>query len=204
MSERSRRSVSAVASAVALIAGVSGCASVPETRFYVLTPVALAEQPSDRSGGNRPIVGLRPVELPAQLDRPQIVTSVGGNVLHLAEFDRWAAPLGDNFTRVLAEDLARLVLAERVAVFPWIGSRPIDYEVAVEVSRFDGTLGGDCWLVAAWAVSRRGVKEATATGTSSYRESAGGSYAAMVSAQSRLVAALGRDIAAALEAAWRR
>ncbi len=47
------------------------------------------------------------------------MTRVGGNALRLAEFDQWAAPLGDNFTRVLAENLVMLIPTERVAIFPW-------------------------------------------------------------------------------------
>ncbi len=196
------RWVSVAACAAAL--GGSGCSTVPETRFYVLTALAVAERPSDGSAGSRPTVGLRPVELPAQLDRPQIVTRVGGNALRLAEFDQWAAPLGDNVTRVLAENLALLIPTERVAVFPWAGAVPIDYEVAVDITRFEGTLGGDCWLVAAWTISRRGGKVPATTGKSSHSEPAGGGYATLVSAQSRLVAALGRDLATALEAIWRQ
>lgn len=194
-----RRCVSAAACAVALV-GAHGCASTPDTRFYVLTPLPVAERPRDSASRPGPLVGLRPVSLPGQLDRPQIVTRVGGNMLHLAEFDQWAAPLGDHFTRVLAENLAILIPAERVAVFPWAGNAAIDYEVAIDVTRFEGTLGGDCSLVAGWTISRRGGKETAATGKSSHSEPAGGSYAAMVSAQSRLIAALGRDIATALQA----
>jgi uncharacterized lipoprotein YmbA len=187
----------AAACAIALLA-VHGCANTPSTRFYVLTPLA-AERPKASPARPGPVVGLRPVELPAELDRPQIVTRVAENTLHLAEFDQWAAPLGENFTRVLAENLARLIPAERVAVLLGAEGVPIDYEVVVDVSRFEGTLGGDCWLVAGWTIFRRGGKAALAAGKASHTGVAGENYAALVAAQSRLVAALGRDIATALE-----
>ena len=194
------RSVSAAGCVIALV-GASGCGGTKETRLYVLNPLPATERPRDASPRGNPAIGLFPVSLPEQLDRPQIVTRVGDNMLQLAEFDQWAAPLQENFTRVLAGNLAVLVPTERVSVFPWGKAGSPDYEVAVEVARFEGSLGGDCSLVAHWTVLRRGEKTAPVSGTSSHREPAGDSFATLVAAHSRLVAALSRDIATALKAA---
>jgi uncharacterized lipoprotein YmbA len=182
------------------VAMVAGCSSAPATRFYVLAPLPASEGPKAVAAGSAPVLGLRPVALPEELDRPEIVTRVGATQLHLAEFDRWAAPLRDNLARVLAEDLALLVPADRVLLFSWSRETPIDYEVTVAVTRFEGTLGGDCSLVADWTVSGRGGREASTAGRSSHGERAGGSYAELVAVHSRLVGALARDIAAALKA----
>ena len=105
----------------------------------------------------------------------------------------------DSATRVLAENLSVLLSTERVAIFPWPSDIPIDYEVRVEVSRLDGTLGGDCSLIARWSIFRRADKQ-TKAGRSSHTEPAGDSYATLVAAQSRLIATLSRDIAVALGA----
>lgn len=178
-----------------ILVGLTGCTNSRDTRFYVLTALPAVEMP----GGASPAIGLRPVGLPQYLDRPQIVTRAGENMLQLAEFDRWGSSLQDNVTRVLAANLSILVPADRVAVFPWMKDSPIEYEVMVEATHLEGTLGGSCSLVADWAISRRGEKESLATGKSRHTESAGDSYATLVAAHSRLVAALGRDIAAALK-----
>ncbi len=183
-----------------VLGALPGCVSRPETRFYVLTPLPSVERPGDPPPGHPPVIGLRRVSLPEYLDRPQIVTRAGENMLQVAEFDYWGSSLQDDFTRVLARDLAILVPADRVAVFPWTRDNPIAYEVAVEVGRLDGTLGASCSLLAHWTIFKRGGREAIATGTSSHTEPAGNSYATLVAAQSRLVAALGRDIATALRA----
>lgn len=185
---------------VVVLAGLTGCANSRETRFYVLTPLPAVERPGDPSPGHSPVIGLRPVGLPEYLNQPQIVTRVGENMLQLAEFDQWGSPLRDNLTRVLAGNLAILVPADRVAVFPWTQDRLIEYEVTVEVTRLEGTLGARCSLAAYWAIFGRGGKASIATGNSSHTEPAGDSYATLVAAQSRLVAALGRDIATALKA----
>lgn len=183
-----------------ILVGLTGCASSRDTRFYVLTALPAVETPGRASPALSPAIGLRPVGLPQYLDRPQIVTRAGENMLQLAEFDQWGSPLQDNLTRVLAANLSILVPADRVAVFPWMKESPIEYEVTVEVAQLEGTLGGSCLLVADWAISGRGGKESLATGKSRHTEPAGDSYATLVAAHSRLVAALGRDIATAFNA----
>jgi hypothetical protein len=67
------------------------------------------------------------------------------------------------------------------------------------VARLDGTLGANCSLVAHWAIAGRGGKDSLATGKSSHTEPAGDSYVTLVATHSRLVGALGRDIATALK-----
>jgi uncharacterized protein len=200
---RSLRTWASVAVVMGALAGLAACATSQDTRFYVLTPLPAGARAADVVGGRSPVIGLRPVGLPEHLDRPQIVTQVGENRLHLAEYDRWAASLRDNITRVLAEDLTLLVPAERVLVFPWVREGPIDREVTVSVIRLDGVLGGACSIVAEWTVFPRGGREPLLARTSSHSEPAGDGYAGLVSAQSRLIAALARDIAAALRAAPR-
>ena len=182
------------------VVAAAGCASTAPTRFYVLAPVAGAgvekSNPAVPSKAGM-TVGLRRVALPNYLDRPQIVTRSSPNKLDLAEFDRWAAPLGDAFPRILAENLAAMIPADRVAVFQWPRSAPVDYAVTVEVTKFEGRLGGECSLVASWSIFG-GENKALTAGKSSLSEPAGGDYETLVAAQSRLVGALSRDIAGAL------
>jgi uncharacterized lipoprotein YmbA len=182
------------------VMAIAGCAGSPHTRFYVLAPVAGAEQPNSAVSAEAGLaVGIRRVALPDYLDRPQIVTRAGPNTLDLAEFDRWAAPLGDAFSRILAENLAGMIPTDRVAVFPWPRGVQPDYEVTVEVTQFEGRLGGECALVARWSVFGRESKALLTTGKSSLREPAGGDYETLVSAESRLIGALSRDIATAVK-----
>jgi len=181
-----------------------GCAGSAPTRFYVLAPVAGVEKSNPAVPSKAGIaVGVRRVALPDYLDRPQIVTRSSPNKLDLAEFDRWAAPLGDAFPRILAENLAIMIPTDRVAVFPWPRSAQVDYEVTVEVTQFEGRLGGECSLVARWSIFGGEKKGLLTTGKSSLREPAGGDYEALVAAESRLVGALSRDIAAALRTVLR-
>ena len=191
--------------AVALVPSLmvlGGCASTPPTRFYVLNyiPSSKAEQQAAATEHGLAI-GVGPVELPQYLHRPQIVTRGSNNELHLSEFDRWGEPLERTVPRILAENLSVLLSTDRVAVFPWEKSTPIDYQVAVMLTRFEMNLGGESLLVARWSVMRAKGKEVLMTRRSSFRELADGQdYEATVSALSRTLADLSREIAAEIKA----
>jgi hypothetical protein len=137
--------------------------------------------------------------MPAYLDRLQIVTRSNANTLVLADLDRWAEPLENGFPRVLSENLGKLLDTKNVAVFPWPPSNKVDYQVTVEVVRFDGTMGEGVVLEARWAVMTDNGKRAAARDVSTINEAAkDNSYEALVAAQSRALADLSRKIAAAV------
>ena len=177
---------------------IGGCGRSPATRFYALTPVASATAPAAQSATLAPSVGVRAVDLPAELDRPQIVTRSGTNTVELAEFDRWSAPLRDIIMRLLAENLATQLPTDRVAIYPWLPGESVEHEVAVEVIRFEGRLSGPCVLEARWRVTGAGGRATLVAGRTSVTENAGADYASVVAAQSQLVARLSADIAAAI------
>jgi len=181
---------------ICLIA-IGGCGRSPATRFYALTPVSgsTAAAPASTLA---PAIGVRSVDLPAELDRPQIVTRSGTNSVQLAEFDRWSAPLRDIVSRLIAENLAAQLPTDRVAVYPWMPGDSIDQEVTVEIVRFEGRLGGPCVLEARWRVAGTSGRGGRVVGRTNAVEHAGADYASVVAAQSRLVGRLSADIAAGI------
>jgi uncharacterized lipoprotein YmbA len=185
----------------ALFLFLLGCARTAPSRFYMLSSLPLPaaeEQPA--AGESCVTLGVGPIELPAYLDRPEIVTRVSRNQLRLADFDKWAEPLAENFKRALAENLAALLCADSIVVFPWRGSERADYQVAVEVIEFDGEVGGRVSLVARWAVHGKGGRSMLLTRRSSHSEPVvGEDYGAMVAAASRAAEAFSREIAKAIK-----
>jgi hypothetical protein len=138
------------------------------------------------------------VELPQYVNRPQIVTGQQSSELHSAASAQWAEPLQDGFTRVLAENLSRLLATERVALFPWKTFVP-EYQVVIEVTQFLGQTGGEVSLIALWSILAKDGREVLVSKKSSYHEATGApEYEALAAAMSRTVAALSRDIATAL------
>jgi uncharacterized lipoprotein YmbA len=180
---------------------LSGCASTEPSRFYILSSLYDTETEQYRGASEQGIaIGVGPVKFPAHLNRPQIVTRTSHNELKFAEFDKWAGSFKDDFTRVLAKNLSVLLSTERVSIMPWKRSIPIDYQIAIDVSRFDGTLGKDVMLRARWTIFGSDGKTMISMRTSEIKEEIEGrGYDDFVQAQSRLLANLSRDIADAIK-----
>jgi uncharacterized lipoprotein YmbA len=183
----------AVLIGLTLCTGCIGHSAPP--RFYVLTdvPRSTVAAPSAEPGRG-PAVGVGPVALPGYLDRTQIVTRRGAQ-MEVAEFDRWGEPLSEGVPRAIAAYLAAFLQTERIVVFPWPGARTIEHQVVIDVTRFDGVVGGDVLLEARWRVLGQDRKELVLR-YSAVREATGESgYLALVAAMSRSVGALSREIA---------
>ncbi len=179
---------------------MAGCATTEPSRFYALSPMpaTCSETQPDRIK-NDISFGIGPIKIPDYLDRPQIVTRGNQNEITLAEFDRWAGQLKDNLLRILSENLSILLATDRISLYPWTASMPIDYQIVIEVIQFDGMLGGDVTLVAIWSVVRGDNNEVLVMKKASFIETAGAqSYAEMVAAQSRALESLSREISSAI------
>jgi uncharacterized lipoprotein YmbA len=178
---------------------VSGCANTPPTRFYVLPTLTSADTAPGTSAVKRDItIGVGPVTLPPYLDRPQIVTRASRAKLNLAEFDQWAAPLHDNVSRLLAENLSLLIPTDYVVLAPWPRTTAIDYQVTVEVTRFDGGVGNEVVLAARWAIVNADGKELLMRKSQFQAPAGAQDYEATVIAMSRTLDALSREITTAI------
>ena len=178
-----------------------GCASTPPTRFFVLSPSSNFEKMGSRIGERCLAIGIGPVKIPEYLNQPEIVTRITQNEVSLDEFAKWAEPLEDNISRALAENLSSLLCLRSTVIFPWGRQTPIDYRIDVHVIHMDGVLGESALLDVSWSIAdgTDGKKSPLLTKRSTYKESTGGrDYGAFVSAQSRNLASLSRDIAEAI------
>jgi uncharacterized protein len=180
---------------------LGGCISTQPARFYLLTALSRLEAtPQVAPGARGPAIGVGPVVLPKYLDRPQIVTHASRYEVKVAEFERWAEPLEVNFTRVFAENLASLIPTDRLAVYPWPRSTPIDYQVTLEVIDFLGRFGGESALITWWTLSRGEGQEVLASRKSEFSAAVeGGQYESLAAAMSQTLADLSREIAAAIK-----
>ena len=183
---------------------LGGCMNRSQTpRFYTLTPMQPGEVISKRESlAQNAVIGIGPVKIADYLDQSDLVTRTNDNQLVKADYDRWAGSFKDDFINILAENIGFLVPTERIYLYPWRGSVPIGYQVALEVVRCDGRLGDAAWLVTRWSVFGGPEKKLLKMNRSSIREPVtGADYAALVAAQSRAVAKLSQEIAEAIKAA---
>jgi uncharacterized protein len=181
------------AASIALAAvALAACATSPPSRFFTLSG---APAPASPTSTLSIVVG--PVTLPAVIDRPEIVVTVGENEVWLDEFNRWASPLADAIAVATAENLSATLATARAT--PLVQSAvDADYRVGIEVQRFQSVPGAYALLDAVFTV-RRAADSRTATGRTTAREPVTGkSYEALAAAHSGALARLAADIAAAV------
>lgn len=175
--------------------GCVGC-STPSSRFYLLEPIS--NRLNNKSvSESKMLVALSNVRVPDYADRPQIVTATDPNVYHLSELNRWAEPLDDNITRVLAENLSVLVPAEVLLTRASNFSKQAEFHVSAQVLNFYVDPKGQAELTAQWIISHNG--KMLLSGKKTYRAPASTEdYQLMVSALNECLNRMSRDVAMTL------
>ncbi len=180
---------------------LAGCASVSTTKtsFYALSS---ADTPAPEATRSDVSIGLGPLEFPQMLDRPQIVTRESDHRISRAEYHQWAGSLKREFLQTLADQLELRLGSNRILIYPWNSRQRPDYQIRINVSRFDGSLGGEVLLAARWQLFDERGKTELASGHSHIRVNVdGGDYADYVAALSRAVARFAAELGEALRSA---
>jgi len=170
------------------------------SKFFVLSPIPASQGNTTPADANVAIGVFNP-QIPAYLDRPQIITRDGTNQVSMNEFERWAEPVDAGIARVMAQDMAVLTGSSQIAQFPGIRMFNQEFEVYVLVMQFDGMPGGDVHLRARWRITGLGGKPNYYTKDTSLTDKATlmpNPYAGYVQALSDLVGQLSQEVTAAL------
>ena len=169
------------------------------TRYFALTSLPRASERQQNAADNQALaLGIGPVKLPGYLDRPQVVTRISQNRFAVAENDRWAEPLEENFSRVLAQNLSILLQTDRIVTYPWERNQRPTYQVQVEVLRFEPNAGQRVELWARWTVSDNTKKIVTVRESHLSGRAKDRSTEAAVAALSEVACDLSKEIGAAL------
>jgi uncharacterized lipoprotein YmbA len=182
---------------------LAGCAVITtkSPRFYVLSPMVGAETEKQMESGamSDTSIGIGAISLPKYLRKSQIVTRTGSNEVQMAEFDRWAGKIEEDIGRVIAENLAYVLASDKVLSYPAIASVDTDYRIEIDIIRFDGSLGESAELIARWVIfNKQGNILKSITSTHIIEPVQDITYTDMVAAQSRALAALSHELAAAI------
>ncbi len=194
---------------IVLLAIVAGALLLPgcftggtkqNTRYYMLN--AAGGAPRTIKTNTAPAecipIGVAPVVIPEYLDRPQIVTRISPTQINKAAFHRWAEPLTVNFGRALAENLSRYTCAEKI-FFPYVQGNGSLFRVKVEVSQFDGVLGGAVELKVRWSIFEGNALQPRLTRLSRYAAAAdSSSYEDLVLTMCRTLEAFSQEVFDAL------
>jgi uncharacterized lipoprotein YmbA len=133
---------------------LAGCAGSPPNKYYTLS----VESPCPSVSSPAPMNSLdtATIRLPSVLDRPQLVVRTGPQTVDIREFDRWAEPLDQMATRVLAEDIA--------ACQGTTGPGLPTYRLSVSVDEFMADSSGQAHLAGRWWILRKGEEKSVQLG----------------------------------------
>jgi len=195
------------------LAALAGCnlptATPDPTRLFLLSVPggANAAAPAGESA-RAATLGLCRIELPAYLRTPAVVIRPGGTEVVRARDARWAEPLDQGIARVLRETLLAQPGVRTVVAYPAPQAALPQYEIVVRVLACEGVAGPSgrqarfaaAWEIRATAAGAGAAPVAAGTFESAPADWADGDYAVLTAELGEAVAALGRELAAALPA----
>ena len=186
-----------------VLAACSPLAPQPDrSKFFILSPLSdgAAAGVSPVSATQSLTIGIGPIEFPDYLRRLEVVTRTSSNELVLSPEKRWGERLDKNFARVLSENLSQLLNTQQLENYPWPRRTEINYQVTVDVLRFETSTDGQSQLIARWVIKDgRSGKDLSASETKASAPVGSGDAAASAALSSDL-ASLSRDIATRITA----
>lgn len=168
----SRRAFAVIVAAAAMLAA---CSSAPRDQFYTLGGGAVGAAPAP---GATLYFEMRPVTIPAEVRRPQLVVSGTEGRVELLEHHRWAGPLPDQITGALSLALTQQLGGVDVYRNP-APEGSLLYRIGANVQRFESREGQYALLDATWSVRRLDGSDVQ-TCRSVLREPVGSGYEALV------------------------
>jgi len=179
----------------AVLFGLSAC-STPAPQFYTLLrpatgPAALPSAPFQ--------IEVLPVDVPAQVETPQLVVRAGDGTLAKVETRRWIAPLDAEIRGALSADLSQRLGARDVYGLSF-GNAVKTYRVALKVQRFDSAPGAYARIDAVWTITPLDQPKAVITCSSSVSQSVGTGYEALALGHQQAIDAIAQQIASTIGA----
>jgi len=171
-----------------VLLALAGCSS-PENKYFTLSAAEPAAPVSQAVTGRT--IAIDDIQIPAYLDRPQIVIKQDPNRADIREYERRVEPLDGMIRRVLTADLAARLGSGRVLDKPGKDSALL----SVTIEAF-GQEGDRAVLRGQWTLKGQQKDAPTVAHSFSQDEPLGKAETPdMVAAMSRLVGALGDEIA---------
>ena len=188
-----------IAISVGVVLGATACSPLAprpdDSKFFMLSPISTASSGISTASYSQLALGIGPISFPDYLRRLSVVTVTSPNQIDLSPDKYWGEPLEKNFSRVLEENLSELLNTQQIEKYPWAHNVHIDYQVTVDVQRFDTGADGQSQLIARWMVKDGTTgKDLYASETRCGAPAASGE-AGPSAALSQNLATLSRDIA---------
>lgn len=178
-----------------LFLSLSACSSLTgnddalgNTHFYSLSALAPIENQHSFLK-----IGVGPIEIPRLLNRPQIIVRKNSTEIHMSESHQWGGSFKEELIQSVTDNLSSLLKTDNIEQYPWKFSFKPQYQVRINIERFDGQLGKNIVLKARWRLLKND-KEILVKRTIIKRQVSGNSYTAYVNAQSKTLINLSKQI----------
>ncbi len=173
---------------------IVGCGGTSRpTNFFMLSPIIDSQAVSPQGEQISVLVG--PVSVPAYLDRDQIISRQSGAEITVFDFDHWAEPLSNNLKRVLITNLSLLLGSDEIYDFDRRNPITTEYQLEVDVFRFDFNEDGKVVLLAFWTILNERGEVLRREKTILEASSSGENISSRVAAQNVVISDLSRKIA---------
>lgn len=181
-----------------IVVALSACATPQQpTSYYSLMPDASAAVAVTDASYQ---VEVMPVDVPMQVDVPQMVVRTGNGELVPVDTRRWIAPLASELRNALSWQLTHALGVRDVAGFGR-GTKTPTYRVNLRVQRFDSAPGAFARIDALWSVRAGDSDTAVTVCNSSANITVGSGYAALAQGHQQAIAQIAGEIAASIRAA---
>jgi uncharacterized lipoprotein YmbA len=176
---------------------LTACGRTPPAKFYTLLPVQQSSTGTSLPADVSLAVG--PVEIPAAVDRTEIVTQDAANEISFSQYYRWAAPLRQSIASVIAQNIGTLLGTERVTPFNRENIFRPTHRVVININRYDSRLSKEFLIDATWSIKDLDGNKPLLIRNSIIREPlATSNYEGLVAAQSKALATLSEEMAEAV------
>ncbi|MDW3095546.1 MAG: PqiC family protein [Gammaproteobacteria bacterium] len=164
-------STTTILNTIILCIFVSSCSIGGTTRssqFYVLDAIATA----DSHEAKNLHLGVGPILVPGYINRPQIVTKSESAELIYAEFERWAEPMDEMFTRTLTQNITINSGSNSIISHPWSSNANLNKELTAKIIKFENNSKGHALLIVQWQLLNKDDKKQASSVYSEFSASA--------------------------------
>ncbi|MEI2414993.1 PqiC family protein [Orrella sp. JC864] len=176
----------------AAVLALAACASDPVS-YYTLTP-AQGEAAGAQPFAGQPLIEVLAVNVPPQIDLPQLVVRTGAGQVRSLDGHRWVGPLPDEFRGALSQALSARLGVPAVQGLRAQADAPV-WRILVDVQRFETVAGESVELDAVWRARLAPDGLATPVCRSRLRHGVGPGTAAAVQGHQQNIQALAGAIA---------
>ena len=180
---------------------LAGCGTTAPSKFYMLSSLPLSSGKLQvNNNQNRISIEIDLNEIPAYLNKPQMIVRINSNEIKLEEYHRWAETVKDSFPKIIANNLISLLSTEKFLVFAQNRIVFSDYQIIFNVNRFDGTPGKTVSLITQWVIFDHKKEKIILTQHSDINvKTEGDGFDKLAAAQSKALEILSRQISSAIE-----